>query len=754
MQDWKTGDRLTFKLGEHTFKTPPIPKKEDILFHEYPKEMQFWRRVTDFGESENRKYNLYFLFEKYDALTKIDSDYTQVDGDEVKSLGRKDSQKLAEIRERELHRRANGVWFMNNGVPTYLTGGHYFALQWCKMKGVKNPFDGGSSYGTYRRFQRDVFYFWQLCKDDTTCAGGYVTKPKKTGITIMLALDILNTATMTPEFNIGIMSKTHDDNKKANFGFIKFSFDRLPYIFKPTTGGDNKTILEFNNPRVKNTGSKAAQLKAKKNSEGFDTFIYAAPTVANAFDGPVYNILWLDEFPKFEDPYPQETYDATIKCIKLGEELNGKMFITSYVVEKDGRSFTEGRKIYMECKLATRDKLTGLTKSELYCYHISTIDSLTLNLPNINNQFDKYGEVNRDINENYISLRRDQLSTDRAALQTYMRQFPRTEEEAWRIGGGGGSAFDNIRLGKRHGEIKAELDAGNRNYLEGNLEWVNGRMGEVRFIRTPEEDILKGKSGKFRLYGIDIIMNGPLAGKFNIPFKEDMRDDWSRLKPRLTTPFIISTDPTDYMLKSDAGVGSKNAITAMTFHDPAVNAFFGRIMTNKFFLRYLYRPENPQEYYEDLVKTILWLGAYAYVENNKPWVATKMKEDELHNFLLVRDIKSKSIVPYDEWEHKNVKPTTANKETINEMVRQGEVYMAPASGHNDVDMIEHMEDDTMIEQLMTFDVEDTKKYDLAVCALSNIVAKNSFEGYKAAELSRDDGYDPSDLNNAVKAAIY
>ena len=35
--------------------------------------------------------------------------------------------------EQEFDRRENGAWFMNNGVPTYITGSHYTYLQWTKI---------------------------------------------------------------------------------------------------------------------------------------------------------------------------------------------------------------------------------------------------------------------------------------------------------------------------------------------------------------------------------------------------------------------------------------------------------------------------------------------------------------------------------------------------------------------------------------------------------------------------------------------
>ena len=35
--------------------------------------------------------------------------------------------------EQEFTRRKDGYWFMNNGEPTYITGAHYYYLNWCKI---------------------------------------------------------------------------------------------------------------------------------------------------------------------------------------------------------------------------------------------------------------------------------------------------------------------------------------------------------------------------------------------------------------------------------------------------------------------------------------------------------------------------------------------------------------------------------------------------------------------------------------------
>ena len=54
--------------------------------------------------------------------------------------------------EEEFDSREEGYWFLNNGVPTYITGAHYMYLQWTKI-------DVG--YPDYREANRIFFIYWE-----------------------------------------------------------------------------------------------------------------------------------------------------------------------------------------------------------------------------------------------------------------------------------------------------------------------------------------------------------------------------------------------------------------------------------------------------------------------------------------------------------------------------------------------------------------------------------------------------------------
>ncbi|HEU4608833.1 MAG TPA: hypothetical protein VFS31_12045, partial [Chitinophagaceae bacterium] len=449
------------QLEEHTYKPPPLPRDtNEILFINEPIEKQYWRRQTDLPPE----------FEGYGPLTRVNAEYTQwqeVEGvNTVIALSKADTDKVREYRDRELKRRREGVWFMNKGVPTYLTGDHYFALQWCPINGLSNPFDNGSPYGAFRWFQAKFFYFLEVCgisyvcdpalrisNKRPKCIGGYIVKPKKTGITLLVMYAFANRLTMTAALNAGAMSKSKEDCMVTNMTYFRHALDNLPYIFLPNIERDNLDFVRFDTPRAKNTGTKKSQMRQMGNGKGLNSFFKAAPTKADAFDGPVMHLENLDEFAKCEDPYPAVIYEKTIQTVKIGGMPNGLLLITHYTPETDGKSFEEGRKIFYDSELSTIDPMTGMTKSELFAYCISAKDSYETP----DNKFNKYGFLDEDKALQNINSRREQLKADRQKLQSFMRQYPLNREEAWRQGGGGGSLFDNIRLGIRKSEIEDML---------------------------------------------------------------------------------------------------------------------------------------------------------------------------------------------------------------------------------------------------------------------------------------------------------
>jgi len=153
----KEGSRVTIHIdGFHVpYITPPVPKLSEIAGHNLPQKQQKWIRPV-FPSDEDAK-----LMPKSEVF---------------------------EIIKTDLIRRIEGYWFMNNGVPTYITGSHYFTLTHWYMAAVNK--DG---YPEYRNAAKLWFYTKDIADKDENCFGLIMMCQKRFG----KALDI-NTPIPTP----------------------------------------------------------------------------------------------------------------------------------------------------------------------------------------------------------------------------------------------------------------------------------------------------------------------------------------------------------------------------------------------------------------------------------------------------------------------------------------------------------------------------------------------------------------------------
>ena len=257
---------------------PKKPKdKTKILYHNLPKKEQYWRR-----EEEPEGLN--------------------VDSEEA----------FTEYIYEQYRKRREGVWFMNNGKATYLTGEAWFALQHCKMKD-----DGG--YMNFRIAQLHLFYFAKACLLDPRCLGQLFVKSRRTGYTYIILAIMLNFITSTRNINMGLTSQNDDDAKKA-FKKFTYMFRNLPFYFKPVVRGaiGSEKELEFALPSDK---SKQAKLSRKnKGKDYLNSYIDYQATKDGSYDGQKMYIYLGDECvsPETEILMADLTYKKALD-IKIGD---------------------------------------------------------------------------------------------------------------------------------------------------------------------------------------------------------------------------------------------------------------------------------------------------------------------------------------------------------------------------------------------------------------------------------------------------
>jgi hypothetical protein len=418
--DKTEGDvRLYFDLP---IQFPKKPAKKDILFHDKPKEEQRWVR-EELPQELRRIRSMEEWMEMPEAFRKKHTPYIS----------------------QEYKRRRNGVWFYNNGVPTYITGNHYFFLQWCKI-------DIG--YPSYLDFQRELFVHLEACIADPRCIGQIYVKCRRSGYTNMSAAILVNEGTQVKEKLLGIMSKTGSDAQENIFmKKVVPIYKSLPFFFKPIQDGTTNPRMElaFREPSKRITKKN----KTSSRGEALNTIINWKNTTNNAYDGEKLHILYLDEAGKWEKGNDiREAWRVQRTCLLVGRKIVGKALVGSTVNPLD-RGGTQYREMYYSSDVNERNA-NGRTKTGLYGCFIPAYDALE-------GFFDVYGmPVIDDPEKPIIGLEGEYISI---GAKTYLK---------------------NERKGLAGDSYEYNQDLFPSPVVVGNFNWANGvQDSEVVFSPDP-----------------------------------------------------------------------------------------------------------------------------------------------------------------------------------------------------------------------------------------------------------------------------
>lgn len=748
----KEGDILEFQIGEHIFKTPPVPRKKDILFHDLPKEKQHWKRQKDFPK-------IFFDWHREGDGVETDADHTAYNEagalislsvpDTIKLFG-DPSLKSAKhpkgepegLQLREFRRRTEGIWFYNNGEPTYITGDHYAALQWFPMLGCDNEAEPGSNYGQYVQFQRNSFYWWDICENTQCAVGGLMIKSKKTGITQAMAIRMLNRAHLVRQKTLRMMSITESICKEINFRFIVYAMAGCPHIMMPSRAKQNEGEVIFGPPGLSRNPLKKGR---RTDVDYLNNWLCTVPTTRAGFDGVTNYEAWIDEWPKIkESTYPEELFTATIAAVKEGTKRKGTIHATSYVPETSDKSFYQSRKLYKESKLSTRAQdetgaYVGKTKSELICYTL-TVDE------GIFGCCDIYGKADTKKIYEFIRSETDKFKNDAVRLQAFKRQYPHNEQDPWQESTGDDMLFDNVRIGNKMIELEEMFAEGVMPYKDFNFEFE--KLPQKKKVGTeydfPDRILLKpvtddhkragGQHGKFKWYHPEWTPQWFMGNYVNKRIKHPKTE---LLMPDYNSPFFISIDPTNYQQRKMTKEGSKNAIQAFIMPNAELDTFIaqsegiGRVTEDRLFFEYLYREDKPSETLNDMIKIILYLNCPVQIECNMPSWAENLIEMGLGHYLLMVSEETGSLEPWSPT--KKQKYFKSQTETIGWYVNAGKEHLGEPTMPHHQDNIKFIDSYSVLEQLAAFKIDNTKEFDAAVAYLEGIMGIKAWRGWRRAE---------------------
>jgi hypothetical protein len=515
--------------------------------------------------------------------------------------------------DEEFKRREEGFWFQNDGVPTYITGTHYMYLQWSKI-------DVGAP--DFREANRLFYIFWEACKADSRSYGMCYLKNRRSGFSFMSSAETVNQATISSDSRFGILSKSGADAKKMFTDKVVPISINYPFFFKPIQDGMDrpKSELAYRVPASKFTRKKITTNEQVEELEGLDTTIDWKNTGDNSYDGEKLNLLVHDESGKWEKPDNiLNNWRVTKTCLRLGSRIIGKCMMgsTSNALDKGGNNF---KKLYNDSDVTKRNR-NGQTKSGLYALFIPMEW-------NFEGFIDEYGRPvfttpRRDVHgpdgelidigvidhwENEV----DGLKDDQDALNEFYRQFPRTEEHAFRDE----TKNSLFNLTKIYEQI--DYNDGIRSSAAvtvGSFQWVNG-IKDSRVVFTPDPN------GRFKISWVpDINLQNRVIIKNGIKY------------PGNEHIGAFGCDSYDISGTVD-GRGSNGSLHGLTKFS------MENAPPNHFFLEYIARPQTAEIFFEDILMALHFYGMPILAENNKPRLLYYLKRRGYRGYSMNRPDKA------------------------------------------------------------------------------------------------------------------
>jgi hypothetical protein len=600
--------------------------------------------------------------------------------------------------EGEFNRREEGMWFMNNGTPTYITGAHYMYLQWSSI-------DVG--YADYREANRIFFIFWEACRADPRSFGMIYLKIRRSGFSFMSSSECVNIATLARDSRVGILSKTGADAKKMFTDKVVPINSRLPFFFRPIMDGMDKpkTELAYRIPASKITKKNMATVE-DDSVIGLDTTIDWKNTEENSYDGEKLLFLAHDESAKWVRPNNiLNNWRVTKTCLRVGSKIIGKCMMgsTSNALSKGGDNY---KKLYDDSNVLSRNA-NGQTKSGLYAlfipmewnmegfidrYGMPVVRKPVAPVLGVDGQMIKNGAID------YWEAEVESLKNDADALNEFYRQFPRTESHAFRDE----SKSSIFNLTKIYQQIDYN-DSGIEGQMvtRGSFHWKDG-IKDSKVIWTPDS------RGRFLISWVP-----PVYLQNNVQVRNGVK------YPGNEHLGSFGCDPYDISAVV-GGRGSNGALHGMTkYHmDDAP--------VNQFFLEYIARPQTAEIFFEEVLMACIFYGMPMLAENNKARILYHFKNRGYRAFSMNRPDRTLNKLSKTERELGGI--PNSSEEVKQSHASAIESYIEKfvgfdlASTYRPSDEIGTMPFTRTLEDWAKFDINDRTKHDASISSGLAIMA--------------------------------
>lgn len=261
--------------------------------------------------------------EQYWRRKELPEFFNKVEYDKEGNLILNDEQE--EYARREVDRCKKGFYFLSNGKLVYITGKHYFYLQWWKLE--------DDIYPDYRDTDRRYFIFLNHWECILWCLGILRGKKRREGASSQATSNLIYECIFFKNSICGLVSKTEKDSKKTFTNMVAFGYRQLPVFLKPKQLNNKDSVSELIFAH-KSANLKDGTYKGIDSDTGHRSSVdFRAPGV-NTYDSGRLSRALFDEGGKWEKENPFSTFLSIVsKTMVKGVKRVGFMECPSTVNE-------------------------------------------------------------------------------------------------------------------------------------------------------------------------------------------------------------------------------------------------------------------------------------------------------------------------------------------------------------------------------------------------------------------------------------
>jgi len=518
----------------------------------------------------------------------------------------------------EYNRRFNGIWIFIKGQKYYITGVFYFFLNyWTSTSAPKILF---------RKLDLDFFIMWFLVVYDPKCYGLLIAKCRQVGETEKSICIIYEFSTRVKKVKCPMQSINETDIYENAYKRILHAHNEMVFYMRASNRGsvDPKDGLFFDYQRE--TLSKD---KMKKNQEEhgaasiinedyeydpLDSSIVYGATKPHVFGTGTFGRYYMDEWGKMEQMNPLYAWGVVKQAMynKMTNEILGKALFTSTVEELKGGETLRIAKMMWNQSDPNNRKTNGETLTGLYRIFRGSLDAAPIDAWG----FPKMEEA-KERNKSEISMRIAQ--GDIKGKIEYMRMNAETIDDVFQ-NTNEGTQFDLERLANRQHYL---LNTAPKSLcVRGNLKWKDDiRDTEVIWEPNTKGKWMISKHPSDFGYEANAKVRGVIAPKpANIQFFKAGLDPYDQQTTNDPEPSLgaitVKRVLDEYIDGAETNYHQQNDPDGKyRIGDPMDYGF--HFQTNRIVCDYLYRENDPNDFFEDVILTMVYYGTDFLPEKDK-----------------------------------------------------------------------------------------------------------------------------------------